>query len=296
MLKMCHSLCHHCTINGELFQGVFPCKAVEEIGHPSSPEIIHLANASVSRMWYFRNRPSMADRSRMEDTESTWIQQARAGDPAADASASADAFSCLVEAYQTPVYNLAYRMLGNAVEAQDAAQETFVRAYTRLDTYDPGRKFSSWLLAIASHYCVDVLRKRRMVYLSLDDLPPMVELAMPRTTQPEQVVVSQQDAGAVQELLNALPPDYRTPVILRYWYDMSYREIAETMGVSEGIVKTRLHRARARLADHASSTAPDAIPRQAWGEDKYAVEVADESRRPGKWPRVDHPGREPVRL
>ena len=176
----------------------------------------------------------------MEDTEATWVQQAKAGDQAA--------FARLVEAYQTPVYNLAYRMLGNMVEAEDAAQETFIRAYTRLDTYDPTRKFSSWLLAIASHYCVDVLRRRRMNYLSFDELPPMVELSMPRTTQPEQVVVSQQDASAVQRLLATLPPDYRTPVVLRYWYDMSYREIAETMGVTESTIKTRLHRARANLA------------------------------------------------
>jgi RNA polymerase sigma-70 factor (ECF subfamily) len=204
----------------------------------------------------------------MEDTESNWIQQARAGDSAA----SAEAFSRLVEAYQTPVYNLAYRMLGNAVEAQDAAQETFIRAYTRLETYDPERKFSSWLLAIASHYCVDVLRKRRIDYLSLDDLPPMVELAMPRTTQPEQVLVSQQDASAVQKLLDVLSPDYRMPVILRYWYDMSYREIAETMGVSEGTIKTRLHRARAKLACYVSSTAQKAAPRQAQNEPRTTVE------------------------
>jgi RNA polymerase sigma-70 factor (ECF subfamily) len=203
----------------------------------------------------------------MDDTESIWIEQARTGDPAA----SADSFSRLVEAYQTSVYNLAYRMLGNRAEAEDAAQETFIRAYTRLDTYDPERKFSSWLLAIASHYCVDVLRKRRIHYMSLDDLPPMVELAMPPTTQPEQVVVSQQAASAVQGLLNTLSPAYRTPVILRYWYDMSYREIAETIGVSEGTVKTRLHRARAQLASQASSTAQKAVPRQAQDEDRAAV-------------------------
>jgi len=134
----------------------------------------------------------------MENTEATWIQKARTGDP----TASADAFARLVEAYQAPVYNLAYRMLGSAAEAEDAAQETFIRAYTRLDTYDPTRKFSSWLLAIASHYCVDVLRRRRLQTMPLDDLPPMVELAMPRSTQPEQVVVRQQDASAVQKLLN----------------------------------------------------------------------------------------------
>ena len=142
----------------------------------------------------------------MEDAEAIWVQQARTGDQAA--------LTHLVEAYQTPIYNLAYRMLGNATEAEDAAQETFIRAYRRLDTYDPTRKFSSWLLAIASHYCVDVLRRRRMNLLSFDELPPMVELSMPRTTQPEQVVISQQQADAVQDLLEILPPAYRTPVIL----------------------------------------------------------------------------------
>jgi len=200
----------------------------------------------------------------MEDNESIWIQKARSGDPVA--------FSHLVEAYQAPVYNLAYRMLGNAAEAEDAAQECFIRAYTRFQTYDPARKFSSWMLAIASHYCVDVLRKRRMQYLSLDDLPPMTELAMPATTQPEQVVVRRQDAGAVQDLLNALPPDYRTPVILRYWYDMSYNEIAETMGVTVGTIKTRLHRARAKLAHQVHSPEHHAVARQAVDGGRPTVE------------------------
>ena len=134
----------------------------------------------------------------MEDTEAVWIEQAKTGDQSA--------FTCLVQAYQTPVYNLAYRMLGNSVEAENAAQETFIRMFTKLDTYDSKRKFSSWLLAIASHYCVDMLRRRRMNYLALDDLPPMVELSMPKTSQPEQVVVREQDAGAVQQLLETLPP------------------------------------------------------------------------------------------
>lgn len=200
----------------------------------------------------------------MEDSEANWITQARAGDQSA--------FTRLVEAYQTPVYNLAYRMLGNSVEAENAAQETFIRMYTKLDTYDPKRKFSSWLLAIASHYCVDVLRRRRMNYLSLDDLPPMIELSMPKTTQPEQVVVRDQDASAVQKLLEALPPNYRTPVILRYWYDMSYREIAETMGVTESTIKTRLHRARAKLARQASSKAHSSISRHNSDEGQTIVE------------------------
>jgi RNA polymerase sigma-70 factor (ECF subfamily) len=177
----------------------------------------------------------------MQDQEQTWVAQAMAGDRAA--------FSSLVEAYHRPVFNLAYRMLGNSVEAEDAAQESFIRAYTRLDTYDPSRRFSSWMLSIASHYCIDVLRRRRMTLLSIEELPPMLDVSMPRSAHPEQVVARSQDADQVQQMLGTLPEHYRTPVILRYWYDMSYREIAETMGVTESTVKTRLHRARAKLAE-----------------------------------------------
>lgn len=162
-----------------------------------------------------------------------------------------EAFTRLVEAYKIPVYNLAYRLLGNAVEAEDAAQETFIRVFTRLDTYDPSRKFSSWLLSVASHYCIDVLRRRRINQVPFDELPPMVDLSMPAAEQPEHVVIHKEDALAVQQLLNTLPPPYRTPIILRYWYDMSYKEIAEVMGVTESTVKTRLHRARLRLAREA---------------------------------------------
>jgi RNA polymerase sigma-70 factor (ECF subfamily) len=186
-------------------------------------------------------------RGRMEDSEQTWVQQAISGDPAA--------FSRLVEAYQKPVFNLAYRLLGNSVEAEDAAQEAFIRAYTKLDTYDPSRKFSSWMLSIASHYCIDVLRRRRKKMISIDDLPPLIDLSLPPSTQPEQVVARGQTADSVQQLLNTLPETYRTPVILRYWYDMSYKEIAETMGVTESTVKTRLHRARAKLAQSAQQNA-----------------------------------------
>jgi len=202
----------------------------------------------------------------MDQLESTWVQRARAGDQSA--------FSSLVETYQTPVYNLAYRLLGNRLEAEDAAQEAFIRAYTRLHTYDPSRKFSSWLLAITSHYCIDVLRKRRIQSLPLDELPPLVDLAMPQATQPEQVVVRQQTATAVQKLLNLLPRAYRTPVILRYWYDMSYREIAETMGLNEGTVKTRLYRARIRLAHHARDRAWNVMPRRALNESTALIENA----------------------
>src|SRR5512134_1033169 len=84
-----------------------------------------------------------------------------------------DAFAELVEEYQRAVYNLAYRMLGEAREAEDAAQEAFLRAYQHIDRYDADRPFKTWLLSIASNYCIDRIRKRRLTWLSLDEpLPP----------------------------------------------------------------------------------------------------------------------------
>ena len=77
------------------------------------------------------------------------------------------AFAQLVEQYQRPVYNLAYRMLGNAQDAEDAAQETFLRVYKQFKRYDRRQKFATWLLAIAAHYCIDRLRRRRFLWLSM---------------------------------------------------------------------------------------------------------------------------------
>ena len=175
------------------------------------------------------------------EEETAWIQRALTGDQ--------EAFACLVEAYQTPVYNLAYRMLGNAAEAEDAAQETFIRVYTRLDTYDSERKFSSWLLAIASNYCIDRLRQRRFGWLSLDELPPWRWLTS--SSRPEEAVIRGEERDEVRQLLDQLPPHYRATVILRYWYDLSYQEIAEAMETTESAVKSTLHRARQMLAQGA---------------------------------------------
>ncbi|MDY7077323.1 MAG: sigma-70 family RNA polymerase sigma factor [Chloroflexota bacterium] len=180
--------------------------------------------------------------------EAEWIKLARAGDQAA--------FGRLVVAYQTPVYNLTYRMLGNAAEAEEAAQEAFLRAYTRLHSYDPQRPFRSWMMSIASHYCIDLLRKRRITWLSFED-----EIAAPdgsagivetrlasSSPNPEVMVARQEQEEQIQQLLTVLSPTDRTAVTLRYWYDYSYEEIAETLNLTVSAVKSRLHRARRNLA------------------------------------------------
>jgi RNA polymerase sigma-70 factor, ECF subfamily len=175
----------------------------------------------------------------VNDQEMVWLEHARRGDQAA--------FSRLVEAYQAPVYNLAYRMLGNAAEAEDAAQETFVRMYTKLSTYQPDRKLSSWVLSIASHYCIDRLRRRRINWLSLDD-EPLATVLPAGERGPEDTVLRAESRDELQKLVNQLEPSYRVPLILRYWHDLSYQEIADIMGLSVQAVKSRLHRARLQMA------------------------------------------------
>lgn len=188
------------------------------------------------------------------DEERAWILRAREGD--------VEAFTRLVEAYQTPVYNLAYRMLGNSVEAEDAAQETFIRAYTRLHTYDPNRKFSSWLLSVASHYCIDRLRRRRMTLLPLEDVAFTGHLASD-VGRPEETIVRGEKEAQVHQLLDTLPEDYRAAVVLRYWYDCSYQEIARILETTESAIKSRLFRARQMMAQNARETMPERNPRLA---------------------------------
>lgn len=176
------------------------------------------------------------------NSEQVWLDQARQGDKVA--------FGNLIEAYQTPVYNLAYRMLQNAREAEEAAQEVFIRAYLRLDSYDPERKFSTWILSITSNYCIDQIRKRRAIMLSIDEpLPPHPALMSDNDARPETQVIMEEQQQLVHSLLSELPDDYRETVVLRYWYDLSYEEIAEIMNTTVSAIKSRLFRARRQLAE-----------------------------------------------
>ncbi len=178
--------------------------------------------------------------------EQRWIRAAQRGDSAV--------FFHIVEAYQRPVYNLCYRMLGDQVEAEDAAQETFLRAYTKLKTYNPERKFSSWLLSIASHYCIDRIRQRRYQFISWDDMPPWRSLSADEP-EPEEATLAREARDNLHRLLDGLPPDYRAAVVLRYWHDMAYDEIAETLNTSVSAIKSRLFRARQMMADAAQAAA-----------------------------------------
>ncbi|MFM8369000.1 MAG: RNA polymerase sigma factor [Chloroflexota bacterium] len=175
--------------------------------------------------------------------EQTWVALAQQGDD--------EAFTKLVETYQTPVFNLCYRMLGEPELAEDAAQETFLRAYQHLHRYDQKRPFPTWLLSIAAHYCIDRLRRRKFSMFSMDvededgnsfEIPDM------DAPSPEGEAITGQTNERVHAMLKDLDATDRAAIIMRYWYDYSEKEIAESLNLTVSAVKSRLHRARKELA------------------------------------------------
>ena len=186
----------------------------------------------------------MQKSSNMQDTE--LVTRARQGDLIA--------FTSMVENYQTIVYNLCYRMLGDTHDAEDAAQETFLRAYRQMNRYDPAHSFSTWLLSIASHYCIDQLRRRRWQWLSLEDEAPSSHPALQLPKTPENIVIQRERDRQVRAWLNKLGPASRQVIVLRYWHDLSHEEIAEIVGCAASAIKSRLHRARAALMRYIGPT------------------------------------------
>jgi RNA polymerase sigma-70 factor (ECF subfamily) len=176
----------------------------------------------------------------VDENESEWLVRAIEGND--------EAFARLVELYQKPVYNLCYRMLGTPGDAEDAAQETFLRAYRNLRRYDPKRSFATWLLSIASHHCIDQLRKRRFNAFSMDDEENTWLEPPDPGMEPEAVVSVQEKQMQVQALLENLSPKDRAAVVMRYWYEYSYEEIAQELSLTVSSVKSRLHRSRRELA------------------------------------------------
>lgn len=179
-----------------------------------------------------------------DDSQQTrWITRTRQGDKTA--------FDNIVAKYEQSVYNLCYRKLGNVDEAEDAAQEVFLRAYARLESYDDRWQFSTWLFSIASNYCIDRLRRPQPALVSWD----LLKDSWPAVgrTQPEQALLSAETTAEVQALLKSLSRDDRLVVMLRYWYTLSYQDMAETLGTTVSAIKSKLFRARKALARTATS-------------------------------------------
>jgi RNA polymerase sigma-70 factor, ECF subfamily len=155
-------------------------------------------------------------------------------------------FTEIVEQFQKPVYNLCARMLGDQTEAEDAAQETFWKAYKNIQSYDPSRSFLTWLLSIAAHYCIDQIRKRRFSSISMDAMPD--DFIPDMDPSPESEASQTEEQKRIRGLLEILAPEDKSAVIMRYWYDFSDEEIGSVLHLTVSAVKSRLFRARKQMA------------------------------------------------
>ncbi len=169
------------------------------------------------------------------------------------------AFQPLVEAHQGRVYGLAVRMLGNEREAEDAAQDAFVHAYARLASYKPEWRFKTWIMTITSNLCIDRLRRRKLEPMSFTDYTAPnansgdgsadaeVEF-ISAEPQPDAMMVRKQREAAITAMLNELPTEDKSMVAMFYFNDMSYDDIATSMNTTVSAVKSRLFRARQKMA------------------------------------------------
>lgn len=173
---------------------------------------------------------------------------------------SQDGYQELVRRFERPVFSLVVRMVRDRPTAEDLTQEAFVKAFRNLETYDPERKFSSWLFKIAHNTTLDHLRKRELETVSLeaggeDDGSGGLAavLSEPGARGTDLGVGRSELAEALEEAVGALKEDYREVVLLRYGEGLAYQEIADVTGLPMGTVKTNIHRARKALMDHLSA-------------------------------------------
>jgi len=182
------------------------------------------------------------------------IDRARSGD--------GEAFAALFEAHGDEVLRVCRRMLGGPEPAADARGEVFLKARRALAGYDPARSFRTWLLSIASHHCIDQLRRaatERRVFADTALEPGELEGPEP---SPLSRLLAREKHAALDRAIESLPVEYRLPLLMRYYADASYDEIAESLGTTRARVGTLLFRAKRRLRERigARRAAGEATP------------------------------------
>jgi len=169
-----------------------------------------------------------------EDDDRVVVERCLGGDTAA--------FRTLVERYQRVLFTVAARMLGDADQAADAAQDAFVRAYRKLQTYDSRHKFFSWLYRILVNECLNVRRSRGR-------FEPITPTMPSGGDDPQRQAQRAETRARVQAALAQLVPLHREVIVLRHFAEQSYQEMAVTLGIPEKTVKSRLYSARQRLGE-----------------------------------------------
>lgn len=156
-----------------------------------------------------------------------------------------EAFAEVVERYQQTVFNVCYRMLGERMEAEDLAQDTFIRPYERLETFDVERPFGPWIRRVANNVCLNHIQKQKPESYELDEERDQSPAAAGQ--EPESHLQSAQAGDEVRSAILKLPPRYRSVIELQHYQEMSYSEIAEALELPISDVKSHLYRARKRL-------------------------------------------------
>ncbi|OQC06901.1 MAG: ECF RNA polymerase sigma factor SigW [Candidatus Hydrogenedentes bacterium ADurb.Bin101] len=168
----------------------------------------------------------------------------------------------LVERYQNDVLRFCLHYLGDMESAREIAQETFLRVYTARERFDDTRVFRPWMLCIARNMCLNILKRRKIIPMESLDALEMNEAGEVRpsakasTGNPFEGIVSDERKNLLLNILNKLAPEVREVLVMRYFEQMSSREIAEVLETTEGAVRTRIHRALNQLR-HACETRLD---------------------------------------
>ncbi|MDR1383793.1 MAG: sigma-70 family RNA polymerase sigma factor [Planctomycetaceae bacterium] len=160
-----------------------------------------------------------------------------------------DAFGELVTKYQVRLYNTMIQVVGSAEDAYDVAQEAFLQAYLRLNTFRQTSKFYTWLYRIAFNVAMGIRRSHRIRGWNGDMKQELTENLEDRSKRPEEHLISKENVKFVQDSLNELDSEFRIVIILRELEEFSYEEIAEITEVPIGTVRSRLHRARSMLKE-----------------------------------------------
>jgi len=165
-------------------------------------------------------------------------------------------FCYLVRKYEKPIFNYIFRMVRSKPDAEDLAQDTFVKAFSALNKYDNTFEFSTWIYRIALNVCRDYFRKKKLFFFSLsapvgDEEESELEDFIPQNSfhNPDDVVLNDELRKKLEKSIAGLPIKFREVIVLRHLEGLSYEEISSVTGLPVGTVKTYLHRARKKLQD-----------------------------------------------